>query len=289
VSLKKQETCVTEFEYYKMACPSGLFCDPGFRCAVMPNGERCLTEQEYARIFGEPITQVGAEIAMNYALMANDAYENEQSKHLPPGVRRIRDWEDVMRANGVSEADLRAIRKSGFYAAVYKNDKTGEVTIAYRGTVGADDWGTNFRARFVTPLSKVPLQYRAAGELAGMVRSEYSRNISLTGHSLGGSLASYAGIEAHIPQVITFNAARTVYSTNHENPGQKNIIVAGDVVGDPVTGTNIAGYDALPGQLLTVQSVTNTSSASGIYYGHRMDGIIGGLQNTIAGRNDETE
>jgi fermentation-respiration switch protein FrsA (DUF1100 family) len=94
----------------------------------------------------------------------------------------------------------------GFAAAVYKGRVGGreQMVIAFRGTEDSADWKQNFASNFM-----VPSQYRQAVDLVRQVQGENpGMEIILTGHSLGGALAAYAGILRGEPAVI-FNAAGT--------------------------------------------------------------------------------
>ena len=69
---------------------------------------------------------------------------------------------------------------------------TGETVIAFRGTEGANgsDWAAN-----INGLTGVPnLQYKTAADLTRIIKQGLPdrKNVSLTGHSLGGALATYA-------------------------------------------------------------------------------------------------
>jgi uncharacterized Zn-binding protein involved in type VI secretion len=105
--------------------------------------------------------------------------------------------------------------KSGYYAAPYYDELTGEVIVAYRGTVPEGsltdpeslfhkDMDTNARQG----IGEQTAQYDAAMDLAAELRELDDRAPSITfaGHSKGGGLASAAGIIADRPFVI-FNPA----------------------------------------------------------------------------------
>jgi uncharacterized protein YukE len=90
----------------------------------------------------------------------------------------------------------------GFDAAVYRNED-GQYVLAFAGTTSLSDWGTNAQ-QGIGALSGQHLQaISLAQDLAGSVGSE---NMVITGHSLGGGLASTASVATDIP-AVTFNAA----------------------------------------------------------------------------------
>jgi len=126
---------------------------------------------------------------------------------------------------GIDPAGLH--RGDGFDAAVYRND-AGQYVLAFAGTSSLTDWGTNLQ-QGVGALSGQHLQAIAlAQSLSGAVGHE---NMVITGHSLGGGLASTASVATDIP-AVTFNAAGV-----HPN----TVLAAGAL------GQGDAGYS--PGQI----------------------------------------
>lgn len=94
----------------------------------------------------------------------------------------------------------------GFVAVVYTLEKTHEIVVAYRGTdqKHLNDWEQNAQNAAGLKTS----QGEQAIALAQQVVAQYgpSYDVSFTGHSLGGSLASLASIATGRP-ATTFNAA----------------------------------------------------------------------------------
>jgi len=70
-------------------------------------------------------------------------------------------------------------------------DRKNRPTIAYTGTRRVSDWGTNLL--LATGLQGLSSRFRGAKALADKVRQKYSAPATIIGHSLGGSLAEYAG------------------------------------------------------------------------------------------------
>lgn len=139
---------------------------------------------------------------VNLSAMAYDPFKN-----------RFRGW---MRTNRHGDRNGR-----GFYAETYLNSSKREVVLAIRGTDFPDkDWG-DFYADLQIALGKVPYQLRAAKK-AYLVENKSAMNngekIFLTGHSLGGGVASMlAAQQAMKPPVVTFNAPgmRRSYVASH--------------------------------------------------------------------------
>ncbi len=93
--------------------------------------------------------------------------------------------------------------KDGFYASL--SFKNGYYFLAFRGTnmTSIDDWSANLSQG----VGMEPDQYKLALKLARHVVDVIgSDRLVICGHSLGGGLASYAGINVKV-STITFNAA----------------------------------------------------------------------------------
>lgn len=94
-------------------------------------------------------------------------------------------------------------RKTGFYAQAFR--KGTSVVIAFAGTDDWDDVITDVKAFF----GGRPEQYQEALNFVARVTNDCPAevtSITLTGHSLGGGLASYAALHYKMPATI-FNAA----------------------------------------------------------------------------------
>jgi hypothetical protein len=220
---------------------------------------------------------------VRYAEMARDAYENpNKSTFAPVGYQRDSNWWDYFKRAGFNQAEIDRIEKSGFSATIYRQNGPGEIVIAFRGTEldlqrpSRDHWRdakTDVSARLASePTSEVPQQYVAAAELARIVRRQ-GVPVVLTGHSLGGGLATYAGNATDLANVkiVTFNGARSPYTSLWNNQNQTNFIVLGDFIGDPNSKRgNIGGVGSLPGANMLIQSSTDK---------HGIDGIIAGLSD----------
>ncbi len=205
-----------------------------------------------------------------------------------PGWTRVADWQQIFVAQGRSD-QINAAAASGFSATVYQN-AIGNITIAYRGTV--DLFGPTARSDVQAANGQTPAQYAYAQELAILVQRNFPNAIvTVTGHSSGGGQATYAAQQVPgISQVITFNAASPgiLSSVTRAGTSQINVVVPGDVVGDPKAGS-VVGLGSLPGKLYYVNSTTynqqdSLSRTEGIWRpqdSHSMEGIVGGL-NQVA-------
>jgi hypothetical protein len=225
-----------------------------------------------------PLDEKLATTVLPYAKMAYDSYSPPSKVDLTgSGYVKDTDWESAM---GIGKGVKSIFDTAGFSATIYRNDRTKEIVIAYRGTVGTDmdffanlarykveqikeklgfgstdvlegDWPTNFRARDLkSAAGKLEAQYVAARSLAFRIERRYpGYKLTLVGHSLGGALASYAGHYTKA-DVYTFDPARNVLAGTGSNPRQINIITKGDPVSDPhgTLGALAGSTSYLPGR-----------------------------------------
>lgn len=70
-------------------------------------------------------------------------------------------------------------------------DKSGNPTVAFTGTRTLGNWGTNLL--LATGLEKYSTRFRGAKKLVEQVHKKYNKPALITGHSLAGALAEYAG------------------------------------------------------------------------------------------------
>ncbi len=93
--------------------------------------------------------------------------------------------------------------RSGMQAVAYRNNKTGEIAIAYRGTDSGLDFANSDAPIF---FEATPMQLKAAQNFYKNVKDAYPEaEITLTGHSLGGGLAQVVASENGL-SAATFNA-----------------------------------------------------------------------------------
>lgn len=190
------------------------------------------------------------------AMMANGAYAPDS----PEYAQALEDagWSRLeAHPDGVSLVDGQGNRieidpgllsddRSGFHAEIYQHED-GHYVVAYRGSeVGTQqselmDWVNNGQQG----LGMDSAQYSTAIELAKRAEHVFGEgNVALTGHSLGGGLASAASLATGTP-AVTFNASglsnQTIESLGF-NPNQARASLAEDgqvrryaVNGDPLT------------------------------------------------------
>lgn len=161
-------------------------------------------------------TQPQGDLDRQLAMMANDAYaaDNPQTEQAlaDAGWNRLEPNAD---GTALVDAQGREIpidpallsTSNGFDAAIYQNDQ-GQYVVAYRGT---DDWGLanpgDADDNALQGLGFETGQYSDAIALAQRAEQVFGDgNVVVTGHSLGGGLASAAAL-ATGASGVTFNAA----------------------------------------------------------------------------------
>jgi len=148
---------------------------------------------------------------IDMAEMASFVYHDDPDKKLP------KNWEMAVNNSTVQNMldDFNSdFVKDGFYADIYKKKGTNEYVLAFRGSENPFkdplDWATNASQAMGSDLFKS--QYDKALKLIKDFQATCDTcSISITGHSLGGGLASAAGLVTGLP-TYTFNAAGV-----HEN------------------------------------------------------------------------
>jgi hypothetical protein len=137
-----------------------------------------------------PITTDLAREALDPALMCLAIYRNCQVYGWKGPALKIRDRDLVDETTGLD-------------AGLYERDDAGQhqVVLCFRGSDNAMDW----KADFDQALGDVPEQYHQALELAQVAMiyasADHQGRFLLTGHSLGGGLASFAALVWQRPAV----------------------------------------------------------------------------------------
>ncbi|MGP5231769.1 hypothetical protein, partial [Psychrobacter celer] len=136
--------------------------------------------------------------------LSDDVYKND-SKGIS-GYPRL--GKDEIRRLGLNSGLFNTEKdQSGFYAAMYKNEKNGGYAVAMRGTEISER--NDIIADAAQGIGLSNAQYDKAYELAQELDKNSNinkSNMTITGHSLGGGLAATAGSITGYP-TYTFNAA----------------------------------------------------------------------------------
>ena len=168
-----------------------------------------------SHIDGEPVTfaewmrgQAPNSVDHEMAALAKDVYGGKYLDGDPSTPRTVDGWrplsDEDLAALGLHPGDFEDLsHESGLQAGLY--EKNGGYVLAFAGTDPLDfgDWQTNFGQG----LGLETDQYDAALDLGKQIQERVGTdNLAMTGHSLGGGLASYAALGTGTP-AVTFNAA----------------------------------------------------------------------------------
>ena len=152
---------------------------------------------------GEPtrVRHDSPDEAREYKDLSLAIYDSESE--LPAGYSEVSDAEQRL---GVPLKDA----ETGLEAKVYGKDEDGDGTIdvyvlVFEGTT-SDDNGTDWGDNLANGAGGVPKQYRQSLDIALRFREVYGEegDLVVTGHSLGGGLATFAGLGAGL-ETYTYN------------------------------------------------------------------------------------
>lgn len=187
------------------------------------------------------------------ALLAADVYRADPN---PPAGTRVATQRDLDRL-GLTPDMLEQPGQSDFRARVYVSGAPGQehYTIAFRGTQSGNDWKANFQQG----TGQESIHYRNALAIGRQI-ARSGADVEMTGHSLGGGLASAAAL-ASGRHADTFNAAGLHDST---------IARANGIAGAAGQGPGAADNYRVPGEILT-------------FVQEGGDRVIGGLLGGLVG------
>ena len=150
--------------------------------------------------------------AYEMAVLSEDCYGDSEHNYIETtNYKRIGtdDFSDGNPMRLFSEVIDRCNKYEGFHAQIYKNEITGEYTLAFEGSnmhpiLNWEDFKADWKdCNFIQGMGGVPEQYILAKIIADNVPEGIK--INFTGHSLGGGLASVAGAITGLP-TYTYNA-----------------------------------------------------------------------------------
>jgi hypothetical protein len=192
--------------------------------------------------------------AQTNALLADDVYRAEPS---PPAGYRVASADDLDQL-GITPEMLEQ-PGSSFRARVYATGagETTEYVVAFRGSSTGEDWRNNVQQA----LGLNSESYAKALEIGRQV-ARSDENVTFTGHSLGGGLASAAAV-ASGREADTFNAAGLSDDT---------IDTARGIATANGRGVSTVQAYHVPGEILHLVQEGGDRAA-----GFLLGGIVGGL------------
>ena len=171
-----------------------------------PGGEQAGSEStDGGDTGGDGGTNTPVSVAARQALLAGDVYERDAGD-LPPGMTRIDpdNLPQALRDQGITR-EMLIDEDIGYDAAIYQN-ADGSYVVAFRGTDGDDPAQArtdHFNANLPQNLGWESPQYNRAVELVERMKAAAPEGeLSITGHSLGGGLASVAALANEVPATV---------------------------------------------------------------------------------------
>ena len=220
-----------------------------------------------------------------YAALSAEVYANVRSPENKPA--RPAGW---FRAP-LPDTLLGSVLSSGFAGGIYVNDAKREVVVAYKGTDSSyagerlPDTALDLIADISLGLGGTSNQVRAAAGLAGVAATDFAGyNLSFTGHSLGGGLASMMAVFFDKP-ATTF--AEAPFESAATNVG--NLIAvkqAIDRAGATDLAAKLAIYRAAPSDYLIDREYRVHNYAVSEEFLQTAPGIGRSTSNAIYGVND---
>ncbi len=205
-------------------------------------------------------------VAVERARLADSTYSIGQA---PPPEGWVRPSREEIEALGLNTQDFPQYKpgfkpskhKDGYFAELYKTDPSvyGEerYVLAFRGTQGAQDWETNAKQGF----GQETEHYDNAMNLAIKSKKILGDRLEVTGHSLGGGIATAAGIVSGA-KTYAYNPAG-LHPVTLERKGDFSRADAFNTV----NGKPLVDNVVIPGEILTaVQNPTlqRTTLAGGV-------------------------
>ena len=137
-------------------------------------------------------------------------------------------WEVITDVDGVGSDGVFSAW-AGFQAVAYKNTSTKEIIIAYRGT---DSLLDVIYSDAQIAFNLTPQQVNPAIQFYDSIYNNFQDEgytISITGHSLGGTLAQYVAAQKQV-SAVTFNAPGVSMPTGGNASGIINYVNMNDFI-----------------------------------------------------------
>ena len=167
--------------------------------------------------------------------------------------------------------DLKDDNKTGFRAVALQSTDPGDkrTIVAFAGSRDGKDWKANIGQGLGLPTK----QYNEAVDFANKWKSAAGSNAILTGHSLGGGLASYASLKTGL-HATAVNSAPLALDHLGFNPFKARNITQYYVPGEALSVLNKANpLDLRPGNSIAVQGKHSILDPRSIGSNHSLDSV----------------
>lgn len=197
--------------------------------------------------------------AHDKAMLAAHTYGENTS--LPPGYRQIDpdtpEGQAELKKLGISKDDL-SPENSSIHAELFVKD--GQYVLAFRGTRPSESQDVVNDVEQGLGLNSEA--YEKAIKLARILAFYTDRNLSFTGHSLGGGLASAAAVATGL-SATTFNAAGLDVSSIKDRSSTRSRVDAYYVEGEPLSAIQDSTVASLPFVASAVASIATGQNIPG--------------------------
>ncbi len=145
-------------------------------------------------------------------------------------------------------------QKTGFGASVYKNNLTDEIVISYRAT--KNQGGVENILQMME--EKIPSQFQDAQKLYKQVQKEFpNQKITVSGHSLGGSLAQLVAAKNADVKAITFDSFGT---SSIIKSNSKKFLNGTNCTNYRIDGSFISALRQHPGKTSSIKKICKEGS-----------------------------
>ena len=167
--------------------------------------------------------------------------------------------------------DVQDDSQTGFRAIALKptDPNDNRVIVAFAGSSDGKDWKANIGQGLGLPTK----QYNQAVDFANKWKATDGSNVILTGHSLGGGLASYASIKTNL-RATAVNSAPLALDHLGLNPFDALRITQYYVPGESLSVVNAANpLDIRPGNGIEVQGRNSILDPRSVGSNHSLDNV----------------
>lgn len=116
----------------------------------------------------------------------------QRRKAIPDNLEYLDDFRDAL---------------TGTSGTAFLDKNSGEIIIAYTGTNPNVDFFTDFKTDISSIGLAIGYHYDEAFKFYERIQSKYGKNITLTGHSLGGNIAQRVALEYNVARTVVYNSA----------------------------------------------------------------------------------